>query len=99
MEFGVDDYIQVKANYAEAIMNEGDLQLACEKFEAAKKNIEDEIVYEFPLLFVNLCNQLANCYLLMGDSRNALANFEQSLRLINSIEQIPGDTCLSHSTL
>ena len=36
VEFGVDDYIQAKANYAEAIMNEGDLELAGDKFEAVK---------------------------------------------------------------
>ena len=56
LEFGVDDYIGVKAAYAEAIMNAGDIDQALDKFENVKRNIENEIVYEDPLLFVNVCN-------------------------------------------
>ena len=62
-EFGVDDYIRSKASYAESLMNLGELKHAIEKFENAKKSIENEIVYENPMLFVNICNQLGNCYL------------------------------------
>lgn len=66
LEFGVDDYISVKAAYAEALFNVGDISEALEKFENVKKNIESEIVYENPLLLINICNQLANCYLMKG---------------------------------
>ena len=41
----------------------GDLPSAIEKFENAKQSIENEIVYEHPMLFVNICNLLGNCYL------------------------------------
>ena len=55
-EFGVDEYIRVKASYAECLMNLGQLQHAIDKFENTKKSVENEIVYENPLLFVNVCN-------------------------------------------
>jgi len=55
-EFGVDDYIRSKANYAEALMNIGQIRHAIEKFENVRKSIESEIVYDDPMLFVNICN-------------------------------------------
>ena len=67
-EFGVDEYIRAKASYAECIMNLGQTQHAIDKFENVKKAVESEIVYENPLLFVNVCNQLGNCYLLLGQT-------------------------------
>lgn len=63
-EFGVDEYIRTKASYAECLMNLGQIQHAIDKFENAKRAIENEIVYENPMLFVNVCNQLGNCYLI-----------------------------------
>lgn len=63
-EFGVDEYIRTKASYAECLMNVGQIQHAIDKFENAKRSIENEIVYENPMLFVNVCNQLGNCYLI-----------------------------------
>jgi hypothetical protein len=45
-------------------MNSGDIDHAIDKFENVKKTIENEIVYENPMLYVNICNQLGNCYLL-----------------------------------
>jgi hypothetical protein len=56
LEFGVDDYIKAKANYAESIMNCGDIDHAIDKFDNVKKTIENEIVYENPMLYVNVCN-------------------------------------------
>jgi len=44
-------------------MNIGQVRHAIEKFENVKKSIESEIVYDDPMLFVNVCNQLGNCYL------------------------------------
>jgi len=63
LEFGTDDYIQVKANYAECLWKMGQMDHAIAKFESTKRQIENEIVYENPLLFVNVCNQLGNCWL------------------------------------
>jgi len=87
-EFGVDDYIRTKASYAESIMNMGDVELAIQKFENAKFSIENEIVYENPMVYVNICNQLANCYLQTKDKdlTKALENFELSLCMINKME-------------
>ena len=85
-EFGVDDYIRIKSRYAESIMMLGDLPSAIDKFENAKKSIENEIVYEHPMLFVNICNLLGNCYLKQNNIKRALENFEASLVLINKIE-------------
>jgi DUF438 domain-containing protein len=63
IEFGVDDYIRAKSKYAETIMRLGDVRDAIEKFENTKRSIENEIVYENPMILVNICNQLGNCYL------------------------------------
>jgi hypothetical protein len=55
-EFGIDDYIRTKASYAESLMNLGEVDNAIEKYENTKKSIEQEIVFENPMLFVNICN-------------------------------------------
>ena len=41
----------------------GQIDHAINKFESTKKQIENEIVYENPYLFIELCTQLANCWL------------------------------------
>jgi len=68
-------------------MNLGEIKHAIEKFENAKKSIENEIVYENPMLFVNICNQLGNCYLTDGRLEKALDNFELSLGMIKKVEE------------
>ena len=86
VEFGVDDYIRAKSRYAESIMRQGDVRDAIEKFENTKRSIENEIVYENPMILVNICNQLGNCYLRTKKLDYALDNFETSLCLINKVE-------------
>lgn len=85
-EFGIDDYIKAKASYAESIMNCGQIDHAIDKFENTKNQIENEIIYENPMIYVNVCNQLGNCYLLKMNSERALQNFEISLNMISNIE-------------
>ena len=68
-------------------MNLGQTQDAINKFESTKTQIENEIIYDNPLVFVNVCNQLANCYLLAQNLPQALDNFESSLCVINRMEQ------------
>ena len=84
----MDDYIRTKASYAESIMNKGDIMHAIEKFENAKSSIENEIVYENPLMYINICNQLGNCYLQNEpvSLHRALDNFEFSLCMISKLE-------------
>jgi hypothetical protein len=37
-------------------MNLGQLQPAIEKFESTKQQIEAEVIYDNPTVFVNVCN-------------------------------------------
>lgn len=82
-EFSNDDYIQLRANEAECLLNCGKVFDAIEKFEKVKKDINQEVVFDQPLLYINVCNQLGNCYLRVDDQNKALDNFESSLCLIN----------------
>ncbi len=66
-------------------MNCGDIDHAIDKFENVKKTIENEIVYENPMLYVNVCNQLGNCFLLKQNLQRAINHFEVSLCMINKI--------------
>ena len=86
LEFGVDDYIKARAGLAECLMNCNKLPEAISKFEGVKKKIESEVVFDKPILFINICNQLGNCYLKAGNLVAAKENFEQSLRLIQKVE-------------
>ena len=86
VEFGVDDYIRAKADYAESLMYLGNVDQAIDKFENVKKSILKEIVYDNPMVFVNVCNQLGNCFLAKNFSRQALENFELSLCMINKLQ-------------
>jgi tetratricopeptide (TPR) repeat protein len=85
IEFGVDDYIRAKASYAESLMNMGQIDQAIDKFENVKRSILNEIVYDNPLVFVNVCNQLGNCFLAKKFQKQALENFELSLSMINAL--------------
>lgn len=87
VEFGVDDYIRAKASYAECLMNLGEVDHAIDKFENVKKSILKEIVYDNPLVYVNVCNLLGNCYLAKNYSRPALENFEQSITMIAKLQE------------
>jgi len=86
LEFGVDDYIKARAGLAECLMNCDRLDEAIEKFEGVKTKIEAEVVFDKPILFINVCNQLGNCYLKVGDLEAAKSSFKQSLRLIKKVE-------------
>lgn len=91
-EFGVDEYIRVKASYAECLMNLDQTQHAIDKFENVKKAVENEIVYENPLLFVNVCNQLGNCYL--AQAQQSLLHSEQTAKLKLALDNFESSFCL-----
>ena len=76
LEFGVDDYIKAWAGLAECLMNSGLIEEALIKFEHVKQKIENEIVFDKPILFINVCNQLGNCYLKTNDLAQAKKCFE-----------------------
>ena len=56
LEFGVDDYIKARAGLAECLLNCGEIEEAIEKFEHVKQKIENEIVFDKPIMFINICN-------------------------------------------
>eukprot|EP00347_Sterkiella_histriomuscorum_P023783 403333405 len=85
-EFGIDDYIESRSSEAECLMQLGKLFEAVDKFESVKSQIEKELVFDKPLIYINICNQLGNCYLKIDDQTRALENFETSLSLINKLE-------------
>ena len=86
LEFGVDDYIKARAGLAECLMNCNRPSEAIQKFEGVKRKIEAEVVFDKPILFINICNQLGNCYLKAGSLSAAKETFEQSLRLIQKLD-------------
>ena len=51
-----------------------------------KRRIQSEIVFDKPIMFINICNQLGNCYLKVPNLVAARENFEQSLLLIRKLE-------------
>ena len=56
LEFGVDDYIKARAGLAECLMNCERLPEAIQKFEGVKRKIESEVIFDKPVLFINICN-------------------------------------------
>lgn len=56
LEFGIDDYIKARAGLAECYMNSGKLELAIAKFQGVKRKIQSEIVFDKPIMFINVCN-------------------------------------------
>ena len=93
LEFGVDDYIKARAGLAECLMNSGRIEQAISKFEGVKKRIKVEVVFDKPILLVNTCNQLGNCYLKVDDLEHAKTNFEESLLLIRKLEDTSYRVC------
>jgi len=67
-------------------MHNGKTEGAIQVFEGVKKRIQAEIVFDKPVLFINTCNQLGNCYLNIRDLVNARENFEKSLMLIKKLD-------------
>jgi len=54
--FGVDEYIRVRAGFAECLMNAGRTEEAIKKFEGVKRRIQSEVVFDKPVMFINICN-------------------------------------------
>ena len=56
LEFGIDDYIKARAGLAECYMNSGKTEIAISKFLGVKRKIQSEIVFDKPIMFINVCN-------------------------------------------
>ena len=76
LEFGIDEYIKARAGLSECYMNSGKYDLAIQKFEGVKRRIQSEIVFDKPIMFINICNQLGNCFLKVQNLQAARENFE-----------------------
>lgn len=63
LDFGIDDYVWVKLAYATCLMKLGQFNHAVTKFESTKRQIEAEIVYQRPTIFVEACISLGYCLL------------------------------------
>lgn len=85
-EFGKDDYLTAKSYEAESLMYIGKIYDATDKFEAVKNEISKELVFDRPLIYVNVCNQLGNCYMKCDYLDQALDNYQTSLYLISKLE-------------
>ena len=59
---------------------------AAEKYETVKRRIQAEVVFDKPVMLINTCNQLGNCYLRLNQETKARENFEQSLVLIEKLQ-------------
>jgi len=55
-EFGIDDFIEVRSCEGESLMQLGKIFEAIEKFEKVKSEIDKEIVFDKPLIYINICN-------------------------------------------
>lgn len=84
--FGSDEYLKVWVNLAECLMRTNQFEKAAEKYETVKKRIQAEVVFDKPIMLINTCNQLGNCYLRLNLDNKARENFEQSLLLIEKID-------------
>ena len=54
---------------AECLLNLNRADEAINKFESVKKRIQAEVVFDKPILLINTCNQLGNCYLKIQNYR------------------------------
>lgn len=63
LNFGADDYVWVKLAYATCLMKLGQYTHAVTKFESTKRQIEAEIVYQRPTIFIEACISLGYCLL------------------------------------
>jgi tetratricopeptide (TPR) repeat protein len=83
-EFTDDNILEVKSSWGEALMHMGETFMAIEKFEEAKSDFQKIIIFTSELVFINICNQLANWYIKINKKDKALENFELSKSTIES---------------
>ena len=74
--FGNDEYLKVNAGIAECLFHLGKTEQAIDKFEAVRHRIESEVVFDKPVMLINVYNMLGNCYLKMVELDRAKNNYE-----------------------
>ena len=58
---------------------------AIDLYETIKRDMESLVIFEDSVLYINLCNQLGNCYFKLNDTDRALENLQLSLLSIHKI--------------
>ena len=72
--FGTEEYIQARAMNAECLQGMGKIHDAIDQYEAIKRQMESLVAFEDSVLYINVCNQLGNCYFKQNDIDKALEN-------------------------
>jgi len=83
-EFTEDHVLEAKSSCGEALMNSGETLLAIERFEEAKVQFQKCLIFSNELIYVNICNQLANWYISLNKKEKALQNFEISKKTLEA---------------
>jgi hypothetical protein len=52
----------------------GKIHDAIDMYEGIKRDMESLIIFEDSILFINVCNQLGNCYFKLNEVDKALEN-------------------------
>ncbi len=94
-EFADDHILEAKSSLGEALMSIGETVQAIERFEEAKRQFQKCLIFSNELIYINIWNQLANCYIKIDKKEKALENFEASRKMLeDSKEDLPVDTLI-----
>ena len=84
-DFGVDEYLKVCAQLAECYSSQKRHDLAAEKYEAVKRRILGEVVFDKPILLVNTLCSLANAQMQLNAFEGARENYAHALQVIEKL--------------
>lgn len=73
---------------AECYSGQKRFDLAADKYEAVKRKILGEIVFDKPVLLVNTLCSLANCLMQLNDYTKARDNYTHALSVIEKVESV-----------
>jgi tetratricopeptide (TPR) repeat protein len=73
---------------AECYSGQKRYDLAAGKYEAVKRKILSEIVFDKPVLLVNTLCSLANCFMKLNDYAKARDNYTHALQVIEKVESV-----------
>ena len=94
-EFTDDHILEAKSSLGEALMSCGETVQAVDRFEEAKRQFQKCLVFSNELIYINIWNQLANCYIKLDKKDKALENFEISRKMLeDSKEDLPVDSLI-----
>lgn len=80
--FGTDEYLKVLACIAECLSHKGRYMEAIKKFESVKRKILSEVVFDKPILLINIMCQMGNCHMRLNSLGLARTMYTEALGLI-----------------